>query len=562
LPFLAAAKHAGQRAAASAFGHARRVPGKSACVALIGLIALLAPDALESAAANGDTRTIYLYHAHRKDSIAATFRVNGHYDAQTLDQLNYFLRDWRTDDQTKMDPRLFDVLWEAYRTTDRMGPDDPIIVMSAYRCPSTNAMLRRRSRAVAEHSQHMLGKAMDTSIPGLSMERLREIGMRMQRGGVGYYPNAGTPFVHLDVGEVRHWPRMNYDQLARLFPDGKTVHIPSNGKPMEHYEEARAEILARGGEAATIAEATSGPGIFGFFAKIFGGGEDEEEARQVGRVARPTRVAYAKADAARQAAESPQRRMVASAEADLPRGETYMGAPDDAGPGRQAVSAQAAPQSAAPQSAAQSAALQPAPAAARAPAPDDASQTAAEDDAPANVPTPPRRPDNLVASIDAPLPPPRPAELARLPDIITRGASSGAAPASTLALRPSHTGETAALAYAAAPSAAAAPLPPPRPPLTALRAAAVSKAEEQRAAKAVAAQITPARMDRAALQAMAAPAPQHAVKPANGAGFAPALRSAAKLDALAASPPPRGVKTGFGDKATVLSVNTFTRDDD
>ena len=69
-------------------------------------------------------------------------------------------------------------------------------------------------------------------MPGLSMEKLREIGMRMQRGGVGYYPNANTPFVHLDVGGVRHWPRMSYDQLARLFPDGKTVHIPSNGKPL------------------------------------------------------------------------------------------------------------------------------------------------------------------------------------------------------------------------------------------------------------------------------------------------------------------------------------------
>jgi uncharacterized protein YcbK (DUF882 family) len=545
LPSLAAARQA--------FARVSRFTGKRACVAALGLFAVLAPDALESAAANGDTRTIFLYHAHRKDSIAATFRVNGHYDAETLSKLNWFLRDWRTDDQTNMDPRLFDVLWEAYRTTDRMGPDDPIVVMSAYRCPSTNAMLRRRSRMVAEHSQHMLGKAMDTTIPGLSMEKLREIGMRMQRGGVGYYPNAGTPFVHLDVGGVRHWPRMSYDQLARLFPDGKTVHIPSNGKPMDRYEEARAEILARGGEAATIAEATQGGGIFGFFAKIFGGGEDEEEARQVAHVSRPTRVASAQPDAdSEETVAAPQRRLVASAESNLPHGETYMGAPDNSGPGRQAVTAQQPPT----QQSLQRPEPQAAPVAqpARTAAPEEPQQAAEADQpvATAALPLPPRRPDNLVASIDAPLPPTRPAELARLPDVITHGSS--------LALRPSAA-ETAALAYAA-PASVAVPLPPPRPPMPALRAAAQNKAEDQRAAKAVSAQITPARLDRAALQAMATPAPQNQARPKNDAGFAPALRSASKLDALAASTPPRALKTSFGAKATVLSANTFAKDDE
>ena len=197
-------------------------------------------------------------HSHSKETIAATFRTGGHYDGQVLEKLNWFLRDWRTDEPTHMDPRLFDTLWEAYRSAGRnTGPDDPIVVVSAYRCPATNAMLRRRSSAVAEHSQHMLGKAMDSTMPAMSMEKLREIAMRMQRGGVGYYPNANTPFVHIDVGGVRHWPRMNYDQLVRLFPDGKTVHIPSNGHPLPGYEEARAEIIARGGEAVSVADATS-----------------------------------------------------------------------------------------------------------------------------------------------------------------------------------------------------------------------------------------------------------------------------------------------------------------
>jgi uncharacterized protein YcbK (DUF882 family) len=503
--------------------------GRRLCAAALGLLAVLAPNALESAAANGDTRTIFLYHAHRKEAIAATFRVNGHYDPETLAKLNWFLRDWRNDEETKMDPRLFDVIWEVYRSAERMGPDDPIVVMSAYRCPATNAMLRRRSRSVAEHSQHMLGKAMDTSIPSMSMEKIREIGMRMQRGGVGYYPNAGTPFVHLDVGGVRHWPRMNYDQLVRLFPDGKTVHIPSNGKPMERYEEARAEILARGGEAATMAEATQGGGIFGFFSRLFGGGEDEEESRLVAAAPRPTRVASARAEAPSESVDNSQRRLVASAEADLPRGETYLGASEQPGPGRQAVTAQEPPRP------------EPAPVAAPAkaaasdePTPEPAEEAAA----PADVPAPPRRPDNLLASEDAPLPPPRPAEYAKLPEIITHGTSLG--------LR-NPAAEPAALAYAA-PASIAIPTPPPRPSMRPLRPAAEGKAEEQRAAKAAAAasEMTPARLDRAAIVAAAAPTRQSRAGASGSIGFAPALRSAAKLEVIAATPPAHAPKGAFG----------------
>ena len=229
---------------------------------LTALILALIPGTTETAVANGDTRTIYLHHAHTGEDIAATYLVNGQYDSRVLEQLNWFLRDWRRDEPTNMDPRLFDVVWEAYR---HAGAGNQVInVVSAYRSPETNAMLRARSRAVAKYSQHMLGKAMDTTMPGMPMSQIREIGMRMQRGGVGYYPNANTPFVHLDVGNVRSWPRMTYEQLVRLFPDGKTVHLPTNGQPLPGYEEARAEIEARGDgayvdRAPTHASAASSP---------------------------------------------------------------------------------------------------------------------------------------------------------------------------------------------------------------------------------------------------------------------------------------------------------------
>ena len=237
---------------------------------------LIAASSTETAVANGDTRTLHLYHTHTGESIDATFRVDGRYDPSVLRQLNHFLRDWRNNDEINMDPRLFDTLWEVYRTA---GANEPIQIYSAYRSPETNAMLRRRSRAVAEHSQHMLGKAMDTTIPGFPMHLIREVGMRLQRGGVGWYPSAN--FVHLDVGSVRSWPRMSYDQLAGLFPDGKTVHIASNGQVLPGYDAARAEIAARGGTEIPPAQESQG-----FFAWLFGGGsgggaapEDEEDRR-------------------------------------------------------------------------------------------------------------------------------------------------------------------------------------------------------------------------------------------------------------------------------------------
>src|SRR6185436_3408802 len=182
----------------------------------------------------------YLQHTHRDDEITVTFKRNGRYDEDGLKKLNYFLRDWRNDDQTRMDSQLFDILWEITR---EVNTTEPIRIVSSYRSPQTNAMLRRRSRGVAQFSQHMLGKAIDFNIPGVAVEDLRAAGMRLQRGGVGFYPGS---FVHMDVGSVRHWPRMTHDQLARVFPDGRTVHIPSNGQPLARYALALADIEKRG----------------------------------------------------------------------------------------------------------------------------------------------------------------------------------------------------------------------------------------------------------------------------------------------------------------------------
>jgi hypothetical protein len=109
----------------------------------------------------------------------------------------------------------------------------------------------------------------------VQLEQIRYAGLRLQRGGVGFYPTSGSPFVHLDTGSIRHWPRMTHDQLARVFPDGRTVHVPSNGGPLKGYELARADIEKRGNgdDAATVGK----PGLF---ARLFKGksNEDDEEA--------------------------------------------------------------------------------------------------------------------------------------------------------------------------------------------------------------------------------------------------------------------------------------------
>ena len=262
---------------------------------------VLAAGDTQNAAANGDTRTISIRHMHSKEELTVTFKRDGRYDSAALEKLNWILRDWRTDEPVRMDPRLFDVAWEVQRM---VGSTQPFYVVSAYRAPGTNAMLRRRSRAVAKSSQHMLGKAMDFYLPDTPTSRIREAGMRLQRGGVGFYPSAYTPFIHLDAGSVRSWPRMTRDQLVRLFPDQKTVHLPADGQPLAGYELAKAEIMAGGGAVAGYATADLDEGAVmssgrkSLWASLFGGDEEEADARPTrGRAGapkpQPTVMAYA-----------------------------------------------------------------------------------------------------------------------------------------------------------------------------------------------------------------------------------------------------------------------------
>jgi uncharacterized protein YcbK (DUF882 family) len=213
------------------------------------LIVSLSPASLQTLVANGDTRSLPFAHVHTGETINVTYKRRGRYDEAALKQINWFLRDWRRDEPTTMDPHLFDILWEVHR---EVGAPGPITIISAYRSPQTNSMLRARGRGVARFSQHMVGKAIDFYIPGADLAQMRAVGLRLQRGGVGFYPSSGSPFIHVDTGSVRHWPRLTRDQLARVFPDGKTVHLPADGKPMPGYALALAEIERRGARPGAI----------------------------------------------------------------------------------------------------------------------------------------------------------------------------------------------------------------------------------------------------------------------------------------------------------------------
>jgi len=193
-----------------------------------------------------ESRTLDLYFTHTRERLKVVYKRNGSYVPSALRKINHFLRDWRRNESTRMDPELLDLLWDVQQEFGGRT----IHVVSAYRSPATNRMLRSRSRGVARKSQHMVGRAVDFFIEGVNSAEVRRAGVRRQVGGVGFYPRSGSPFVHFDTGSVRAWPRLSRSELTRLFPDGTTLHIPSDGRPLANY--ARAKSLESKGQLAKL----------------------------------------------------------------------------------------------------------------------------------------------------------------------------------------------------------------------------------------------------------------------------------------------------------------------
>ncbi len=301
-------------------------------VAAVGLLALAVSTPVfvgSPSQAGGETRSLKIYYVHTGEKAVITYKRNGKFDPDGLEKLNRILRDWRKNQPTKMNPRLFDLIWEVYRES---GSHEFIYVICGFRSPGTNEMLRTRNAhtGVAKKSQHMLGNAMDFYIPDVKLTKLREIGMKLQVGGVGYYPTSGSPFVHMDVGGVRAWPRMDRQDLVRLFPDGKTMHIPADGRPLPGYQQAVADYKRRM-SSDDIQIASSSSPRRGFFARLFGGGggADEEEdnadsgtpvaVASAARKGQPAPAASDDGDDSPVQAQTPAQVQVASVNAPVPQ---------------------------------------------------------------------------------------------------------------------------------------------------------------------------------------------------------------------------------------------------
>jgi uncharacterized protein YcbK (DUF882 family) len=151
-------------------------------------------------AAAPSVRCVSFRHTHTGETLTAAYWKDGRYQPDCLLQVNQLLRDFRTNEVHPIDPGLLDILFEL-RT--RAGSERAFEVISGYRSPQTNAMLRRNSEGVAQHSLHLVGQAIDVRLPDVATSRVAELACTLERGGVGFYP--ASDFVHVDTGRVRYW---------------------------------------------------------------------------------------------------------------------------------------------------------------------------------------------------------------------------------------------------------------------------------------------------------------------------------------------------------------------
>ena len=161
----------------------------------------LLPAAANAALPGASSRELALAHTHTRERIALVYALEQRYLPQALGTLNHFLRDHYTGEVGDIDPQLFDLL---HRVRRELGSTGPFEVISGYRAPATNSLLRQsRGGGVAKRSLHMEGRAIDVRLPGVALSDLRDAALSLRAGGVGYYPRG--QFVHLDTGRVRRW---------------------------------------------------------------------------------------------------------------------------------------------------------------------------------------------------------------------------------------------------------------------------------------------------------------------------------------------------------------------
>jgi uncharacterized protein YcbK (DUF882 family) len=166
-----------------------------------GLVAVAAAaDGAGGAAATGSRRSLELKNLHTGEVLKVTFERETGPDPQTQAKLQHLMRDYRANEEHPIDPALYGLLVDLAEAT---GHEARYELISGYRSPRTNEKLHSEGHAVAEHSQHMEGRAMDVRLIGCDLTVLRDAALKAARGGVGYYPSSN--FVHVDTGRVRTW---------------------------------------------------------------------------------------------------------------------------------------------------------------------------------------------------------------------------------------------------------------------------------------------------------------------------------------------------------------------
>lgn len=148
----------------------------------------------------GDIRRIAMYSGRTGEMVDTIYWIEGEYIKDALNEVTYFMRDWRTDETLGIDNRTVDIMAAAHRLLD---VNEPYTLLSGYRSPATNAMLRSRSRGVARNSLHMKGQAADLRLKDRSVNQIFQAATACRGGGVGKY--SGSDFVHMDCGVVRSW---------------------------------------------------------------------------------------------------------------------------------------------------------------------------------------------------------------------------------------------------------------------------------------------------------------------------------------------------------------------
>ncbi len=156
---------------------------------------------LPSANVSGSqTRKLALHNTHTGESLETTYRTPAGYQATALKELNHILRDHRQNASHKIDPALFDQLWNIQRL---LGDTQSIEIISGYRTRKTNSGLRQKSKSVAKYSYHTQGRAIDFRLPGIPTLEVRNVAQHLKYGGVGYYRKSN--FIHIDTGPYRTW---------------------------------------------------------------------------------------------------------------------------------------------------------------------------------------------------------------------------------------------------------------------------------------------------------------------------------------------------------------------